>query len=206
MNSINSKTDKLFNREEYQKKLDALANELQTPYICFVALKELKKLFDENYDVYQKYNQFLYYTYYAYYDQLIHSISKLIDTSKGSLSIIKILNSNIQINDERAKEEQQILSKIESNPTYNKLKTIRNKLNRAHIDGKIAINIEEQSRTYEENKLELIDIEKYTLLLTKALEALFLRLDISITLFKPNVSIKKELQELFKNLKATKKD
>lgn len=186
---------------KYEEKINVLGKEIRQARILILALHEMIEQSNATFAVYEKYYTFFSLVYYSFYNEIIHAVSRLHDTSRDSLSIIKMLNENIEFDDDLSANEKKILDQIQSNDSCENIKVMRDKLGKAHLDGKVSINPAKQKEIYERHKIELNDITKYINLLVKALEILSQRLDQSIAHFLlPNTPIRREIREMFEHL------
>ncbi len=206
--SLLKKVKKLmFDKTKYENKIDVLGEEIAKLNILIFAIKEMIKQSEECFEVYKKYNDFFYLTYQLYHNELIHGICRLQDRSRDSLSIVKMLEENIKNhNDKQSRQEKKVLDQINECDVSEKIKALRDKLGRAHLDGKVSINLDKQKKLYEENKIELKDNERYIELLTKALELLSDRLQKPMHFVSPLSSISREIRELFHALSNSQKN
>lgn len=191
----------MIDKKKLEKEIDVLGSEIAKAYILTFALQELIEQSHINFNVYIKYHEFFYQTYSSYHNELTHHISHLQDTSRDSLSIIKLLNRSKDYNDQLSVEEGNILSQLIDHEIGKKIKVIRDKLGRAHLDYKIALNPDKEQKIYEQNKVTLMEIIQYLELLTKALTIISRRLDIPIADFlKPIPSLRGDIRRLFEDL------
>ena len=182
-----------------EKNIDVLGSEIARVHTLIAAISEIVKQCNLNAEVYKKYSKFFDDVYYAFYNELIHTVSKLHDKSRDSLSIVRMLQAN---KDKKSIREEAILQQICEHDAYKKIKIIRDKLGRAHLDAKISINPGKQRELYEAHKIALKNIAEYIELMTEALETISERLDIPILLSKPSVPIKREITEIFNELNS----
>jgi hypothetical protein len=111
--------------------------------------------------------------YERFWASAIFSACCFIDSSPGSMSIMKLLDHNLNTyNDSISINERDILEKIRLSKIPSKLKNLRNKLGRAHIDKVIAINRQKQQHVYEKNKLHVAALRQFSGLVDRALEIL----------------------------------
>ena len=190
----------ILDKLKLEKEINVLGEQIYKVHILMLAIREIIQQSNLNFDVYKKYYDFFDLTYRSYWDELIHNVSRLQDMSRDSISIVKILNRNIEIGDEKSVYEKDILKKIQDFGVSEKIKVLRDKLGKAHLDGKVSINIEKQNKLWDENKTALKDVCEYIELLTKGLEVISCRLDKPIFFTKPNTPIKRQIVELFNDL------
>lgn len=188
-------------------ELDVLGQEIAKAHMKIRELHVLIEQCDANFDVYTKHHEFFYSVYFAFFDELIHTISRLHDTSRGALSIVLVLEEYIKSypHDAQFEEERTILEEIENHPTRTKIKNLRNKLGKAHLDRTIAMNPKKQIDFYGSNKTDLKSIYKYLQLLTRALELISQRFDKPTWYLPSNTLDALKIHHLFASLKAVNK-
>jgi hypothetical protein len=190
------------NKETLNKEIDVLGKELALLEITKIAYKEWINQIDSRRDIYEEYPELFFLIRKSFYDQIIFSLSRLIDSSTGTLSIKKLLRRHISMKDSLSGEGKKALSKIDESKFFKKIKLIRDRLNRAHIDEKIALDQEEYNKIVEQCKIDFAEIEEAITELKKYLAIISDRLDMPIAAFlRPQTSIRAEIIKLFKSLK-----
>jgi len=192
------------NKRKLEREVSVLSEQISNAHILILEISEIINQFNLNFDVYKEHCNFFTRHYNLLWNELIHNISRLQDATPGVVSIANILERNMKLDDKMVGRECKIFEKIKESDTGKKIKVSRNKLNKAHLDGKASINPEKQRKLWEKNKTKLGDVATYVELLTKGLEVISFRLDIPIWLFKPNTSIRRNIRKLFKDLKGKK--
>ena len=194
------------NKSKLEKEVDALGQEISKAHILIFALSEIIKQSNLNFNIYKKYWGFFSLSYNLFWNELIHNISRLQDTSRDSLSVVKVLKRHVyDIDDEKSNQEKEILEKIEKSDTNKKIKRLRDKLGKAHLDGKISINPGKRHDIWKKNKETLGNIVVYLELITQGVEIISCRLDETILLLKPYDLIKKHIKNLFNSLNDKEK-
>lgn len=189
----------LMSKKKLEKEIDAIARDVSNAWSYLYAIRELLDQANINKNTYKKYQHFFDATYIAFYDELIYALNRIHDSSRDSLSLINILKKLAQAG-MLTSEEAEMLARIEQDTTRKKVKKIRNKLGRAHLDGKVSTNLEQQDRLQKECAIEMNEFAAYIELLKKALEIISERLDKPLCLLKPLVPIRTEIRELFRKL------
>jgi hypothetical protein len=164
-------------------------------------IKQFFKLLKEHNKIYKKYNYFFDLIYLSFHDQLLFNINRLHDKSRGALSILQLLTQNIeQYNDNSSIEEKKILGKIKNHDVFKKSKTLRDKLPKAHLDERIALNAKRRTLIYKENIINPEEYLDYIKLLEEARKMLYLRIDILCCDMVINDNTPEQIIKLFRNL------
>jgi hypothetical protein len=191
----------MITREQYKVRIEVLGQELAHIHIYLEAISEIIEQSNVHFNVYKKYHEFFSRVYYSFYDQLIHGISRVHDGGKKSLSIVKLLEKNLEsYDDDLTAQEKTILDGIKNNPIGKKIIKIRNALGKAHLDDKVSTDIKIREKFYEENKSTLAEKKSYVALLDQALCLLINRLDQPIMCFVVNTLIRSQIRKMFENL------
>lgn len=184
--------------QKLEKEINVLSEEISRAWILLESFNALRLHSGLNIDVYSEYSYFFYTVYTSFYNEFIYSVSRLHDSSKDSLSIVKLLRRCVACNP--TVQEEEILDSIAKNSTGKKIKEIRDKLGRAHLDSKVSSNLEKQKRILKECTIELVELQKYLKLLTEALETVSLRLSKPLLLLRPHDYIAHDIRRLFEKL------
>lgn len=199
--NLYGKTIKMyFNKKTFSIEINKLGEELSNLEINILALRELIDQINVNPEIYRKYKEFLFLMYKNFYDNTIHSIFRLIDHNKDTLSIVNILNKHVLIGDAHSELEKKVLAEIQENDFFKKIKLNRNNL-QAHLNRKTSINKEKNEKMMLDCKFYFKASLLFLDLLKKALLIISERSDIPIILLSPNTSIKREIREVFQKLK-----
>ncbi len=190
----------IFDKNKIDKQLEVLELEVVKIHHILDALREIIKQSKDCFIVYKKYHTFFSYTYYAFYNEVLHGIHRLHDTSRDSLSIVKILITLSGLDDNFSEDEKIILDKIKTHSLNKKINTLRNKLGRAHLDGKASLNKNKQNVVFEKSKVSLYEIEEYLELLQKGIETASYRLEQPRWLNRSRSEINLEIRQIFKVL------
>jgi hypothetical protein len=185
-----------------KEEIDVLGIEIANSWNLLYALDRLIVLINEQPDVYNKYNEFWYMVYCSFYDALIFSICRLQDKSRDSLSINKIY-MRLEKAGCMTDQEKEIFNEIKNCDMRTILLDIRDRLGRAHLEGKLSINIKKQKELRDQSKITCKDFSNYLEILTRALEILSVRCSENIIKIqlKPHPMVHKELSEIFNLLR-----
>lgn len=193
------KINKIMDKQKFKKEIDILEQELSSAYCWFYAFRGIQEHLNLNTKTYEQYSNFFYTVYLSFYNELIHNVSRLHDTSKDALSLLKILRK-LKEHEIITEQERKLFDQIEGSEIKNKIMIIRDKLGRAHLDGKCSINSEKQNNLYEKCMIEPIELLNYLRLLLEALRTIALRLDQHTVLLEPYSTISSEIKEIFQKL------
>lgn len=190
----------IFDKNKIDKQLEVLEQEVVKIHHILDTLREMIKQSNNCFIVYKRYFNFFSFTYYAFHNEVLHGIHRLHDTSRDSLSIVKILMIFSEMNDSFSEREKIVLDEIKSHPLNNKIKILRDKLGRAHLDGKISLNKKKQDLLFEKSKVSLYEIEEYLELLQNGIEIASYRLKQPRWLNRSRSEINLEIRQIFKVL------
>lgn len=181
--------------DAYKKQLETLELELASLFEVFGGLIELIQQIEIYPNIYQKFGSFLGWIYKTFYHELYHGIYRLIDETKGVLSITRLLR------DVKAQElVKAVLEDICNNKISKKVKKFReDKL--GHTNKELILNSAKLNKFREETTLELYDMEELLYSSASALEKLSAQIRVPIYIFTPT-PIRVQIADLFERLNS----
>ena len=191
----------------YEKIIDALAQEIARLYEVCGALDEIVKQTNDHPEIYKRFGRFFYTSYLHNYHELYYGISRLVDDTKGVISIIKLL----QMKDEDkpagriefAKIEKELVNRIKKNKNLKKIKDFKNnKL--GHKNKWLVLDELAEIEFRENNKLSIEDMESLLHFLSDILKKVSERVGFHVLTI-PITPIRLEISTLFKCCLLTNK-
>jgi hypothetical protein len=194
--------DSLENLNDYEKLIDELGREIASLYEICGAIKELMQQTDENSETYKQFGTFFYMFYRLCYYEIYHGIARLLDETKGVLSIIKLfqLKDKPIANAELAAMEKEFADKLKKNEIAKKVKEFRNK-KLGHKNKRLILDNALENNFRKDNKIEIDDIEALLHLIGTAIQLASERAGFHI-LTLPETSIRMEISNIFELLSA----
>ncbi|MBX9922485.1 MAG: hypothetical protein K2Y01_00100 [Rhabdochlamydiaceae bacterium] len=187
---------------DYEKLIDSLGREIAVLYEICGGLRELVDQTKSYPEQYEKFKTFFYITYRSWYHEVYHGVSRLIDTSKGAVSLIKLLKTEEKDKPtgrrELQKIEKELSKRIEENEIAKKMKNFRDK-KLGHKNKQLVLNAVLANQFFEENQLNLDDVEALLHVLGDALKKASERSSFRI-LTLPVTPIRAEIRNLFEHL------
>lgn len=185
---------------KYEKQIDALGKEIYRVWEQIYIIQELINQSHDNLPAYAEFHSFFFEIYRLSHNEIIYGINRLIDNSGGSLSVIKMLKWINNHDDVKANKGKEVLESLTSHKSYDKMRTLRDKLGRAHLDGEYGIDEKKAADLHESSAGPLNDTIEYLKLLTEALEILAERLDIPFKFLPPIPTVSPVMRKLFEKI------
>ena len=107
-------------KKRLEKEIDILGKELWHLQNYVNGFKTITGQINSNQEIYVCYNTFLFYVHQSFYREIILSISRLTDSHRDSISILKILQRHVLIGDDLSDYEKEAISKLKGNDFFAK--------------------------------------------------------------------------------------